>query len=234
MPLSDHGRVPTMVVQRPDSFWREAAAAEQYEAGRFNSVWGRVYRTCEESAVGKALRMLEPGTTILDAACGTGRITGLVTRHGFRARGCDISFEMMSVARRHRAALAPSGVLVQCEAGALPFRDASFDAVSCIGLLMHLDAPARAQVLRELARVSRQWLILQYGRPGLLQRTKASLTGRPAGGVQHPLDEAELRADQQRAGLTELARFWVLRPLSTSVILVLSNRANVTARALAA
>src|SRR5947209_6683055 len=68
----DNIETATMVVQRPDMFWREASAAEQYEAGRFSSVWGRVYRACEESAVGKALGMLEPRTTLLDAACGTG------------------------------------------------------------------------------------------------------------------------------------------------------------------
>ena len=49
------------------------------------------------------------------------------------------------------------------------------------------------------------------------------LTGRPAGGVRYPVVERELRGDLQRSGLTELARFWVLRPFSSSVILLLAK-----------
>jgi len=212
------------VVERPADFWREQSAAERYEPQRFGGLKGRLYRALEERAVARALQMLKPGSTMLDAACGTGRITALLLKNEFAVRGCDISFAMMSVARRRKPQRDSRGSLVQCDVGRLPFRDACFDAVTCIGLLMHLDADARVSVLRDLARVSRHALIVQYGRVGALLRAKSRLTGRPAGNVRYPVVEAELRSDQERAGLTEVARFWVLRPVSSSVVVVLSKR----------
>jgi len=219
-------RERSTVVERPADFWREPSAAEHYEPRRFGSVKGRVYRALEERAMSKALRMLTPGSTMLDVACGTGRITGFFLNKRFAVRGCDISFAMMSVARRQLPHSSTRDTLVQCDAGGLPFRDACFDTVSCVGLVMHLDTDTRAQVLQELARVSRHVVLLQYSRVDAFQRIRTCLTGRPIGNVRYPVVAAELRADQERAGLTELARFWVLRPLSSSVVLVVAKRSG--------
>jgi len=220
------GDLHSMVVERPADFWRKQSAAERYEPVRFHGLKGRLYRALEERAIGKALQMLKPGSTMLDAACGTGRITALLLKSEFAVCGSDISLAMMSVARRQMSQLSTRASLVQCDVGRLPFRDACFDAVTCIGLLMHLDADARVRALQDLARVSRHLLLVQYGRVDAFQRIKTWLTGRPAGNVRYSVVEAELRADQQRAGLNELARFWVLRPLSSSVVLLLSKRSE--------
>lgn len=215
-----------MIVERPEEAWRALSAAERYEPERFQGLKGGLYLALEERAIAKALQMLKPGSTILDAACGTGRITELLFKNGFAVCGCDISHAMMSVAWRQVSRLSTRDSLVQCDVGRLPFRDGCFDVVTCIGLLMHLDTDARVRVLRDLARVSRHLLIVQYGRVGAFLRAKTWLTGRQPGNVRYPLVEAELRRDQQRTGLKELARFWVLRPLSSSVVLVLSRRSE--------
>jgi ubiquinone/menaquinone biosynthesis C-methylase UbiE len=221
---SPYGDLYSMLEERPADFWREPSAAERYEPERFHGLKGRLYRALEERAIGKALQMLKPGSTVLDAACGTGRITALLLKKEFVVRGCDVSFAMMSVARRQLSQLGTRGPLVQCDVGRLPFRDASFDAVTCIGLVMHLDNDVRMKVLQDLTRVSRRFLVLQYGRLDAFQRIKTRLTGRQVGNVRNPVVEAELRTDLQRAGLKEVARFWVLRPFSSSVVLLLSKR----------
>jgi len=207
------------VVCDPGSYWRVAPHAEGYDHGRFDNVKGRLYRRAEEHALAKAIHALTPGCHVLDAACGTGRVSALLHHAGFSVVGCDVSEAMMAVARR-RVASVP---FMQGDVTSLPFPDTSFDAVTCVGLLMHLDRGMRVRALRELARISRGFIVVQYGCLGAFQRIKTWLTGRPAGAVRYPVAAAELQRDLRRAGLTEVSRFWALRPFSSSLILVLSK-----------
>jgi ubiquinone/menaquinone biosynthesis C-methylase UbiE len=211
------------VVERPWEHWRRPAVAEEYESRRFHNVKGYLYRWREERAFEYALRGLRPGSEVLDAACGTGRITALLLRNGFRATGCDISRAMMTVARRQLTAAGCAIPFVESNVEHLPYRDKSFDAATCSGLLMHLDADRRVNVLRELARVSRGRLVVQYGCLSTFVRVKARMSGRPAGNVRYPVAEAEMRTDFKRSGLTERARFWSLRGLSSSLIVLLTE-----------
>jgi SAM-dependent methyltransferase len=212
-----------MVVERPGDHWRVPAVAQAYEAGRFHNVKGYVYRRLEERVIRRALRGLGPGNRVLDAACGTGRVTTLLRREGFQPTGCDISLSMMNVARRQLAALGYEVPLVESSVDSLPFKDKSFDAATCVGLLMHLDADVRVRALRELARVSRDRLVVQYVCTGAFLRAQSYLTGRPPGGVRYPVTQLEMRSDYERSGLTERARSWILRGLSSSVIVVLTK-----------
>jgi SAM-dependent methyltransferase len=212
-----------MIVERPGDYWRAPAVAQAYEAGRFHNVKGYLYRRLEERVIRRALRGLGAGNRVLDAACGTGRVTTLLRREGFQPTGCDISLSMMNVARRQLAALGYEVPLVESSVECLPFENQSFDAVTCVGLLMHLDADVRGRALRELARVSRDRLVVQYVCTGALLRVKSYMTGRPPGGVRFPVSEAEMRADFERSGLTERARFWILRQFSSSVIVLLTR-----------
>ena len=208
------------VVDDPKGFWRVTSHAEGYDRGRFGHLWGRIYRFAEERAIRRALRGLARDGRILDAACGTGRITSLLVAEGFtEVVGCDISPAMIDVAQRRL----PLVEFLPGDATALPFPDDSFDAVTCIGLVMHLDGETRVRVLRELARVSRRPLVVQYGCVGIVLRVLAWLTGRKPGGVRYPIAPAELRRDLERSGLRELTRSWALRPWSSSVILLLTK-----------
>jgi len=212
-----------MVVDRPSDYWRRPAAAQAYEAERFHNVKGYLYRRLEERIIRRALRGLPPGNRVLDVACGTGRVTALLRHQGFRPTGCDISRAMMDMARRQLAAVGYEVPLVENNVESLPFQDNSFDAVTCVGLLMHLDADVRVRALRELARVTRDRLVVQYVCSGAFLRVKSFLTGRPLGGVRYPVSEAEIQAECERSGLTERARFWILRGVSSSVIVLLSR-----------
>jgi len=211
------------VVERPGEYWRQPEAAQNYDSGRFDNLKGRLYRWREERAIELALRHVPRGSTVLDAACGTGRITALLQRNGFRATGSDISLAMMAVAHRRFASLGYDVPLVESSVESLPYPDRSFDAATCIGLLMHLDADVRVRALRELARVSRGPLVVQYGCVDLFQRVSAHLTGVPPGGVRCPVSEKEMHADLARSGLKALSQSWVMRGLSSSVILVLTT-----------
>jgi SAM-dependent methyltransferase len=89
-------------------------------------------------------------TSLLDVGCGNGVFTyyfqqlcGLVT-------GVDNSRNML--------AENPCRSVVQSEATHLPFPDSSFDVVFEANLLHHVED--RSRVVREMSRVSRQWVIL--------------------------------------------------------------------------
>lgn len=65
--------------------------------------------------------------SILDVACGTGDLTLDLLRRGHRVTGVDLSEQMLALAKGK----APSATYLVADAEALPFADASFDAVTC-------------------------------------------------------------------------------------------------------
>ena len=223
-----HAQAETeLVVERPGEHWRRPDVAQTYDSGRVDNLKGRLYRWREERAIELALQRLRRGSTVLDAACGTGRITALLQRNGFRPTGCDVSPAMLAVAHRRLAALGSEVPLVESSVECLPYPKQSFDAATCIGLLMHLEADVRVRALRELARVSRGPLVVQYGCVDLFQRLGARITGVPPGRVRCPVSVGEMQTDLARSGLKALAQSWVARGLSSSVIVVLEPAGSI-------
>lgn len=92
---------------------------------------------------------LRPGERVLDVGAGTGVSTEELARSGVWAVGLDISLGMLRAGRRVR----PELPLLAGDALALPFPDATFDAVTISFALRNVvDTDA---ALRELARVTR-------------------------------------------------------------------------------
>jgi SAM-dependent methyltransferase len=90
------------------------------------------------------------GARALDAGCGTGFQARVLDELGWRAHGLDLSGGLLAVARDRL----PGAAFAQGALEALPYADASFEAVVCCGsTLSFVDAPARA--LGEMARVLR-------------------------------------------------------------------------------
>jgi demethylmenaquinone methyltransferase / 2-methoxy-6-polyprenyl-1,4-benzoquinol methylase len=112
---------------------------------------------------------LGPDARVLDVATGTGAVAvELVRQHGCSVVGVDRSADMLAVARARIAArgLASRIELHEGRAEALPFADASFDALTVTYLLRYVDDPAAT--LRELARVVRPGgtvAMLEFGVP---------------------------------------------------------------------
>jgi demethylmenaquinone methyltransferase / 2-methoxy-6-polyprenyl-1,4-benzoquinol methylase len=97
-----------------------------------------------------------PDDTVLDVASGTAAVAiGLVRATGCSVVGVDQSPEMLAAGRRRveHAGLGDRIELREGRAEALPFEDASFDALTFTYLLRYVDDPAAT--LRELARVVR-------------------------------------------------------------------------------
>ena len=90
---------------------------------------------------------LKPGSRILDLGAGPGIYTREITARRFQCIGVDYSHNVLLAARRK----GKDEPYVQADAYQLPFRNRSFDAVVCIGVLQSLDRTAAA--LGEIGRV---------------------------------------------------------------------------------
>jgi demethylmenaquinone methyltransferase/2-methoxy-6-polyprenyl-1,4-benzoquinol methylase len=93
--------------------------------------------------------VLAPGERVLDLGAGTGVSTVELALSGAFAVGADLSLGMLAAGRRRR----PDTPLLAGDALALPFPDATFDAVTISLALRNVVDPDAA--LREMARVTK-------------------------------------------------------------------------------
>jgi demethylmenaquinone methyltransferase/2-methoxy-6-polyprenyl-1,4-benzoquinol methylase len=89
---------------------------------------------------------LAPGSLVLDLACGTGDLTRLAQKEGYRVIGADLSAGMLAANRSGAA-------LVQADSSRLPFPDGSVDGLVCGYALRNFTDLGEA--LAETARVLR-------------------------------------------------------------------------------
>jgi len=108
----------------------------------------------DEHRIARLLLALTPGDGVLDVGCGPGNFTrdfaGVIGPGGL-AVGFDGSTTMLDRAARDTPEDFDNVAYVRGDAVALPFRDASFDAVCCFAALHMFDEPFVA--LDEMARV---------------------------------------------------------------------------------
>ena len=135
------------------------AVADRYD--RTNDVlsmfqdrsWRRA--TLDALAVGR-------GDTVLDLAAGTGTSAAPLADRGVRVVACDLSLGMLQVGHRRR----PDVTFVAGDAGALPFADASFDAVTIsFGLRNVPDVDGALEEMLRVTRPGGRVVICEFSRP---------------------------------------------------------------------
>ena len=97
-------------------------------------------------------RLIRPGDTVLECACGTGTITAAIAPACARVVATDFSEGMLKQARKKLARF-PHVVVEQADITDLRYADDSFDAVVA-GNVIHL-LPEPGDALKELKRVVR-------------------------------------------------------------------------------
>jgi 2-polyprenyl-3-methyl-5-hydroxy-6-metoxy-1,4-benzoquinol methylase len=88
----------------------------------------------------------------LDFGCGPGTLIHLLPS-GISAVGVDIAASQVSYAEQNYAG--PEKQFIQIESSELPFADATFDSISCIEVVEHLELKHTRAILAEFIRVLR-------------------------------------------------------------------------------
>jgi Methyltransferase domain len=149
------------------SRYRDAVVTTTYDASRFLSAKGqkrnRLTLAAIQRAFDKAASCGAPIRSCPGLPCGTGRLFPWLLQRQLQFIGADISLEMMHAAWCKGGAASGGGVpfaLVQCDGESLPFKSRSLDAVFSIRFMFHAPQQVRVRILREMARISRRWLIV--------------------------------------------------------------------------
>jgi SAM-dependent methyltransferase len=96
---------------------------------------------------------IEPGTRILDVACGAGQTAIPMSRAGAKVTGVDIATNLIEQARARAQAENLDARFEEGDAEMLPYNDGSFDIV--VSLIGAMFAPRPEWVAAELKRVCR-------------------------------------------------------------------------------
>jgi SAM-dependent methyltransferase len=171
--------------------------------------YGRFCRYMERDAEAFYRRLpIKPGAQLLDVACGAGQLSLIAARAGARVTGCDIAANWLVQARRSAAAEGLTVVFEEGDAEALPYEDASFDAV--VSLIGAMFAPRPELVAKELTRVCRPGGIIAMANwtgPGFVgQMFKAIAKHIAPSGMPSPVlwgDEPTVR-ERLRSGVASL------------------------------
>lgn len=151
-PLSTEGRPVPAVRDRPTdagpatSTVDGTGSALAYDRW-FERAWGSYAFEVELRALLDAFGPLT-GRRLLDVGCGTGRFTASFEDAGAQVTGVDRDPAMLTIASGR-----VTSPLVEADAHALPFPDATFDVAVAITLLEFADRPDH--VVDELVRVTR-------------------------------------------------------------------------------
>jgi ubiquinone/menaquinone biosynthesis C-methylase UbiE len=128
----------------PDAFNAFEAAGWEERALAYDRFFGSTTSQAVEPLLDAA--SVAAGTRVLDIATGPGYVAGEAARRGASVVGVDVAAAMVALARR----LHPGLEFREADAHALPFEDASFDAVVGNFAILHLGRPEEA--VAEFAR----------------------------------------------------------------------------------
>jgi SAM-dependent methyltransferase len=171
--------------------------------------YGRFSRYMERDAEAFYRRLpIQPGAQLLDVGCGAGQLSLIAARAGAQVTGCDIAANWLAQARRSAAAEGLTVVFEEGDAEALPYDNATFDAV--VSLIAAMFAPRPELVAAELTRVCRPGGIIAMANwtgPGFVGQMFQAIAKHIApSGMPSPLlwgDEAKVR-ERLRRGVVSL------------------------------
>jgi ubiquinone/menaquinone biosynthesis C-methylase UbiE len=201
--------------------YRSEKAADEYDMRHRRTATRRRVTRREVRLVAELLGRPGPKGLLIDAACGTGRISEGLRVWGWEIVALDASLDMLKQgvqARRLQAERAVNASIFR-----LPYGDKKADGMVCIRFMHHLpEKNQRLVVLEELARVCRGPLVVSiWTRCNLqfLRRRLKNLLGR-RGSARYPLNLRSFRKEAKQAGL-EVRKIRRLFPLISETMYVL-------------
>jgi ubiquinone/menaquinone biosynthesis C-methylase UbiE len=162
--------------------------SEMWDSGNYGAVAEKIWSAGETLVEAAGI---EPGMEVLDVACGTGNATIPAAKLAARVTGLDFAPRLLAEARERAADAMVEVELVEGDAQALPFEDASFDRV--ISVFGHMFAPDHARTAEQMKRVCRPGGRIAIacwtpdGKIGQMFKTMGSIGPPPPEGFQSPL-----------------------------------------------
>jgi len=105
---------------------------------------------------------LQPTDRVLELGCGVGRIGRGIAAQVAHWEGCDISANMLGVARERLAGFANVGFTELHRASLRPLPDASVDKAYCVAVFIHMDKEDFFLYLEDTARVLKPGGLLYF------------------------------------------------------------------------
>jgi ubiquinone/menaquinone biosynthesis C-methylase UbiE len=133
--------------------WSRIHATQQREIETLVSDRNETLRLSMTPAYARIGEWLPPGRaeTVLELGCGPGRFVAMLAQLGYRVTGVDLCGRASFPTWEKIEALPHVVLRDEVRAEQLPFPDASFDHVACMGALLYFDDAQRA--LGEMRRV---------------------------------------------------------------------------------
>ncbi len=134
-----------------------------------SGLWDALYRSNSRTWRGNARVPLPMASgDALDLGCGNGKTTSFLIDSGFQVTGADFSSEAVEVCRKLFDGTAE---FVQADITDLPFADRSFDYITAVHILEHLDSKGLGRASGEILRVLRPegYLFIRSFAPGDLR-----------------------------------------------------------------
>ena len=195
-----------------------------------------LFASISTQAIDSVLDNIEPlmGKKHLDIACGTGHLVAAAAVRGAISAGIDFAEPMIEIAR----ATYPKAHFQVADASELPFDDQTFDAITCVFGLLHMENPQAAvnEAFRVLKAGGSFVFTLWYGPHGgneCQKVIKDALTNFATNAIELPDTWVKLRyADEnaceaitrqagfRRPGFQRLPIVWQIKSAHESVRII--------------
>lgn len=158
-------------------WYQDSQIAERYRAYHTKGIsWIRFMMWRQKRIIDRELKSLIRGndSIIADFPCGTGLLANVLSRHPIKIIPLDISFEMLDSAKQDYNS--DQTIAFACaDVTKSPFRDKSLTGLLTIGLIHRLPNDIRENALKEMARITQDWIILTFSIDSTAQKLKRSL-----------------------------------------------------------
>jgi len=143
---------------------------EEYKRTRYKGIDQKVVNKRERKILEKIFESIEEKSiSILDVPCGYGRFSELLLEKSLNLTSADVSFPMVLTTRKYSPSPNSPHHFLVGDIKHLPLKDNSFDCIVTIRLFQHiLKSSSRYQILKELHRVAKKFVILSFYRYNLL------------------------------------------------------------------
>ena len=192
----------------------------KYEKRRYAGLDQRLVDQREQALVRRIFKELEWTGQVLDLPCGYGRFSQILAQRSRWVISADVSAAMVS---RCRERLGGSGAYVVMDIRKLPLKDASVEGTFTMRLFHHGFAREQmGEILLELARVSRRWVILSYYRQTAFHAFFRRIKGFKS--RISMMSDAELEGHARKASLLIRHQHRLIPLLHAQVLVVLGKK----------